>query len=133
MGLKYLDKNSYKYFHKQANKLYAIHDVVKICERVLIEEKVDWKKEQQLGLVFTVACILNAPPFGFGKKRLTRFFKLLFDQSIWVNEHPEDTSLVVDTIRNVGLKFAYKDNILTMVDADMNRIGENLNENGGRG
>lgn len=123
--MKYLETNYFKF----RNKLWDYNGLINITEKILEVEKKEWKKEQQLGLVLTVATILNAKPFGFGRKRMGEFFRLLFEQSIWVNEHPEDAGLVTETVRRLGFKFAYDGNKLTMYDMETNKTGVNLKKN----
>lgn len=112
--MKYLETN----YFKLRNKLWNYAEVVSLTEKILEMEKKEWKKEVQIGIAYNVACVLNALPFGFGKKRLTKFFELLFAQSIWINEQPDDASLVISTVNNTGIKFAYKNEYLQLLDDD---------------
>lgn len=97
----YLDANYFNF----RNKLFTFKEVVAVCEKVIEEIKSQNTLNNQYNMSLLTANVLNAKPFGFGKKRLTEYFRLFFDQLNYLSFTQEDFELVINTVKNLGLNF----------------------------
>jgi hypothetical protein len=101
MKSKYLDANYLKF----RTRLFTYEEMIKHIETVVDEMKDETALNMQYIISLLTTVILNAKPFGFGKKRLTEYFQLFFDQLNYLGTEPEDYDLVNKTVRDLGLKF----------------------------
>ena len=108
--MQYLDKNYLRF----RNRMFNFQQVEKICEEVIAEMKEENTANNQLIMALLTANVLNASPFKFGKKRLTEFFKLYFEQLECISKNIVDYDMVCDTVEKIGLKFEMRKNKLSL-------------------
>lgn len=103
--MNYLDANHLKF----RNKLFSFEEVKRVYKKTY-EKEIDKVKEintlnNQYNIAILTATLLNSAPYKMGKKRLTTFFQLFFDQLNYLGENPEDFELVKKTVNDIGLDF----------------------------
>lgn len=80
----------------------------KFFEEIIQDIKDTNTLNNQYNIAILTATLLHAKPYGFGKKRLTEFFLLFFEQLNYLGEHPEDYELARKTVSDLGLDFSVK-------------------------
>lgn len=105
MKQNYLERNYIKF----RNKLFTYKEVVEALNKSYTEMVEDIKEantlNNQYNIAILTATLLNAKPYGFGKKRLTEFFLLFFEQLNYLGNNPDDYELAKKTVSDLGLTF----------------------------